>query len=318
MKRKKIILFSLSALLICLIAVMSCVFINSNNKDLVNTNKNLVVQTENSNHIKLSRKKAVNEGNSEATESYAITANLEGNFNETPFLAWDLSWKTTSTLDVNDYISLEVSEDSYTCTVNFIQHFDIQIILTVSAPEYETINPATCTIDCNYKVTQLNSCQMFITESNSYLVDYQLNEYVINYENLSNDNILNDKLLELGVDYLHVGTVGDISYSVNLSLSQELLECFAQNDITPGFTSSVFEDFSNFSIIQILNCFLNNNPNSGLTQIQIECLMQCSNWYNLDVVFSNGQQFTIYAINMNKDNLFSNPSITLSEDSIVF
>lgn len=320
MKRKKIILFSLTALLICLVTVMSCVFINSKDKNLsnTNTNENLIVQTNNSDKIKLVRKKAVNDSGSEGSESVFIAAELNGSNTDYIQLSFDLAWSKNTELGLYDCLRLDVSEDNRSCLITYLNPFDVQVILTVTAVNDDTIKAASCTIDCYTRVTDINDFALEFNEERFIHYQFVNGLYIYDFLDTDSDFILNSSLTGSPVDYECIGSVyKEPIFVKTIHISEELLELFAQNDITPSMTNSFFEDFGGFSLVQIMSCLLNNTPQLSFTNIQMSILKQCTNWFYVTIEV-DGISRRIELVNMPVNDLFYEITLSLSKDSVIF
>lgn len=315
MKKKKIIIFNFVALFICLIAVLSSVFVNSNNKDLSNINDNLIVETKNSQHIKLVRKNSVNDS---GTESAFISAELNGSNTDNIDLAFSLDWTKSTNLELLDCLQLDVSEDNRSCNITFLNPFDVQAILTVSAANDDSISAATCTIDCYTRVTNILDTSLSFdsgTMINSKLVE---GEYQYDFYEKDCDFILNSSFVESCVDYDSIGSIArDPSFVKKIHISNELLELFAQNDISVYMTNSFIEDFGGFSLVGIMTCLLTGMPNGSFTNAQIDILEQCTHWFYVTIEV-DGVSKQIELVNIPVENLFTKTSISLSKDSVIF
>ena len=315
MKKKKIILFSVSALFICLIAVLSCVFMNSNNKDLSNINDNLIVETKNSEHIKLVRKNSVNDS---GTESVFIAAELNGSNTDNIDLAFSLDWTKSTNLELSDCLQLDVSEDQRSCNITFLNAFDVQAVLNVSAVNDDSIIAATCSIDCYTRVTHITDFALEFNEETFIHSQFDNGEYIYDFSEKDSAFILNSRLTAFPVDYTGIGSIArDPSFVKEIHISNELLQLFAQNNISVAMTNSFIEDFGGFSLVKIMICLLTGMPDGSLTNAQIDILEQCTHWFYVTIEV-DGVSMQIELVDIPVENLFTKTSISLSKDSVIF
>lgn len=148
MKKKS--LFLVISLLLVIIAVVVCFNLNKT------TNKNkendlIISDIRNNDHIQLSMQKLSNDISGVTVQATVNPSSVADNT-----LNWTLSWKTTNSNNVNDYVSMQVSADTQSVTLTYIKQFDTQIVLKATS----TLTPgvsAQCSIENKYNSNTIES-----------------------------------------------------------------------------------------------------------------------------------------------------------------
>lgn len=102
----------------------------------------VVADVQNSDMIRLTKMNKISANGS----SLSVVATITPSYATNKTVSWDLAWKETNSVSVNDYVGISVSADTLTCNVSFKKGFDKQIILTCTANSNSSAK-ATCTID---------------------------------------------------------------------------------------------------------------------------------------------------------------------------
>lgn len=124
MKKKSI--FLLVSLLLVFVAVVVCFNLNKTTKN--KENDLIISDIRNNDHIQLSMQKLSNE-----IGGVTVQATVNPSSVVDKRLNWTLSWKTTNSNNVNDYVSMQVSADTQSVTLTYIKQFETQIILKATS-----------------------------------------------------------------------------------------------------------------------------------------------------------------------------------------
>ena len=122
MKKKS--MFLLVSLLLVFVAVVVCFNLNKTTKN--KENDLIISDIRNNDHIQLSMQKLSNDISGVTVQATVNPSSVVDNT-----LNWTLSWKTTNSNNVNDYVSMQVSADTQSVTLTYIKQFETQIILKV-------------------------------------------------------------------------------------------------------------------------------------------------------------------------------------------
>lgn len=320
MKKRKIILFSFSALIICLIAVLSCIFINSSKQSIDELNSGLIYQTESSSIIKLSASTYSQNG----LESIVINADCGDSYlGSGDYLVWEFINSTDS-----NYLSLTVSSDKMSATVQQLKSFDYQIKLKVSS----YLNPnvfAYVYIDCYEKT--INYSGVISTgnglQSNGLVADFTSKSFITD---LYNTIFFLD-------NFKGVKDVGSVSTNTTLQaywyLSPEWIDfCDAMDlgnytefvliESESGSIGSYFEELTslNLSDLEIYKGIYKSMSNSGyfddMTSVHVGFIeFVFVDNYNDEVVSSHREVMDLY---LNFDSDYIIKSITLDQSQLYF
>lgn len=146
--RKKLFVI-VSSICVALACVFTLGFKNEI-KDIFNINSVIVNNDINNDGIKLAK---YNNG----SNSLSVVASIDQQVTNRK-VTWGLSWKTTNSATVTDYVTISNSTDTLTCTITFKKAFTTQIILTCTSQSNTSVK-ATATIDYVGRYTEdLISC----------------------------------------------------------------------------------------------------------------------------------------------------------------
>lgn len=153
-----------------------------------------------------------------------VTASVNPNNVINDKLTWDLSWVTTSSESISDYVTMVVSQDTHSVTLTYKKNFNKQILLKATSVLTSSIS-ATCTIDF-YKRTDDFSLDFAFDNDLGFDLIPTINENQmtidfsdINYVGLSDFHVCDFDLINL----VQLGTVSTTaSKGVKFNLSSEL------------------------------------------------------------------------------------------------
>ena len=106
----------------------------------------IISDIRNNDHIQLSMQKLSNDISGVTVQATVNPSSVADNT-----LNWTLSWKTTNSNNVNDYVSMQVSADTQSVTLTYIKQFDTQIVLKATSNLTPGVS-AQCSIDCYKRV----------------------------------------------------------------------------------------------------------------------------------------------------------------------
>lgn len=107
----------------------------------------VAVQIEDNSLMKLSKKRKISLNG----EHLVITAEVKPSYAFDKSLTWSLTWVDGTNTDINQYVSIIPSSDTFSCEVKNLKAFDKQIILTCS----KGLIKSTCTIDYVSRSTEI-------------------------------------------------------------------------------------------------------------------------------------------------------------------
>ena len=156
--------------------IFSCIFCICYKINNFNINNTSFIVEEN-NKIKLAKI---------GTTTNSVTLNATVNPVGSDTLVWSASFKSGNG-NVNNYITISPSSDSFKCTITFKRAFTTQIILTCSASKKSDVK-ATATIDYvsrNLATTFIDEFESNLIYANSYSIT--LNDFIYNFLNMMID-----------------------------------------------------------------------------------------------------------------------------------
>lgn len=104
-----------------------------------------------------------------AVTALTVSASLTPSNATNQTLTWSLAWKTTSNLEVSDYVTITSSGDTHSCSITVKQGFNIPILLTVKSSNNKT---ASCQLDYLKRIKSYKQDFKLIDQDG-----YQINEY---------------------------------------------------------------------------------------------------------------------------------------------
>lgn len=179
-KNKKIIFLGiLSAILVVGLSLITCMNINNSFKL---DHSDLVVNIQNSEKLKLSKKFVKND-----STSYTITANVTPTEAANKQLVWSLSYTDgTDSSDISSYVNIVVASDTLSATIKYVKVFDKQIILKVTSVANSSVT-ATCTIDCYERISSVDTISLKF--DNFGLPESQNSDYFLSCDDIKEDGV---------------------------------------------------------------------------------------------------------------------------------
>lgn len=279
----------------------------------------LMVTESESNGINLKMQRLSNVATQSVTSGVEVVATVNPDNAVNKELTWTLSWKTSKSDSVANYVTKSVSSDTLTCTLNYVKNFDTQIILTATSVANSSIS-ATCTIDC-YKRTSAyelklaidfdGPCPAFSADENGFI------DYSSGYDSFPTD--LKDVYFDFESDtenIIRVGTI-DSSFSTTryIQLHPDLQTALKSKEITFNSTRIKLVNGTSFNDIFTELCTINSTDNFKLA------LASTSNWFSMSVFLTeNGESTNIGVFKLGGFNYSASEisSINLNKNSIIF
>lgn len=314
MKKKS--LFLVISLLLVIIAVVVCVNLNKTTKN--KENDLIISDIRNNDHIQLSMQKLSNEIGGVTVQATVNPSSVADNR-----LNWTLSWKTTNSNNVNDYVSMQVSADTQSVTLTYIKQFETQIILKATSaltPE----SSAQCSIDCYKRVeySGLSEAKGYIDgETVSLIVDEQ--NKTIDCSEYSFAGMRDDGFSNFTSSYSSKGTINtNITMSMKLVVSEDLKSALTSKSLTLKKTEFICNDSDlyDFTLEDIMGIIVN------LTNDAYIAFSEVNHWFDLVISFENkynsqtieSLSYTYQLIHFDISDGLSVNSINLNQSTIIF
>lgn len=313
MKKKS--MFLLVSLLLVFVAVVVCVNLNKTTKN--KENDLIISDIRNNDHIQLSIQKLSNENGGVTVQATVNPSSVVDNR-----LNWTLSWKTTNSNNVNDYVSIQVSADTQSVTLTYIKQFETQIILkatSVLTPEVS----AQCSIDCYKRVeySGLSEAKGYINgEAVSLTVDEQ--NKTIDCSGYSFAGMRDDGFSNFTSSYLSKGTINtNITMSMKIVVSDDLKSALISKSLTLKQTEFTIQEFcEDYLLFDILGIIVN------LTNDAYTAFSEVNHWFDLIITFENkynsqtieSLSYTYQLIHFDISDGLSVNSINLNQSTIIF
>lgn len=313
MKKKS--MFLLVSLLLVFVAVVVCVNLNKTTKN--KENDLIISDIRNNDHIQLSIQKLSNENGGVTVQATVNPSSVADNR-----LNWTLSWKTTNSNNVNDYVSIQVSADTQSVTLTYIKQFETQIILkatSVLTPEVS----AQCSIDCYKRVeySGLSEAKGYINgEAVSLTVDEQ--NKTIDCSGYSFAGMRDDGFSNFTSSYLSKGTINtNITMSMKIVVSDDLKSVLTSKSLTLKQTEFTIQEFcEDYLLFDILGIIVN------LTNDAYTAFSEVNHWFDLIIIFENkynsqtieSLSYTYQLIHFDISDGLSVNSINLNQSTIIF
>lgn len=314
MKKKS--LFLVISLLLVIIAVVVCFNLN---KTIKNKENDLIISDiRNNDHIQLSMQKLSNEIGGVTVQATVNPSSVADNT-----LNWTLSWKTTNSNNVNDYVSMQVSADTQFVTLTYIKQFETQIILKATSALTPGVS-AQCSIDCYKRVeySGLSEAKGYINgEAVSLTVDEQ--NKTIDCSGYSFAGMRDDGFSNFTSSYSSKGTINTtITMSMKLVLSEDLKSALTSKSLTLKQTEFICNDSDlyDFTLIDIMGIIVN------LTNDAYTAFSEVNHWFDLIITFENkynsqtveSLSYTYQLIHFDISDGLSVNSINLNQSTIIF
>lgn len=313
MKKKS--MFLLVSSLLVFVAVVVCVNLTKTTKN--KENDLIISNIKNNDHIQLSMQKLSNDISGVTVQATVNPSSVADNT-----LNWTLSWKTTNSNNVNDYVSMQVSADTQSVTLTYIKQFDTQIVLKATS----TLTPgvsAQCSIDCYKRVeySGLSEAKGYIDgETVSLTVDEQ--NKTIDCSGYSFAGMRDDGFSNFTSSYSSKGTINtNITMSMKIVVSEDLKSALTSKSLTLKQTEFTIQEFrEDYSLIDILGIIVN------LTNDAYTAFGEVNNWFDLMITFENkynsntieSLSYTYQLINFDISDGLSVNSINLNKSTIIF
>lgn len=313
MKKKS--MFLLVSLLLVFVAVVVCFNLNKTTKN--KENDLIISDIRNNDHIQLSMQKLSNEIGGVTVQATVNPSSVADNR-----LNWILSWKTTNSNNVNDYVSMQVSADTQSVTLTYIKQFETQIILkatSVLTPEVS----AQCSIDCYKRVeySGLSEAKGYIDgEEISLVVDEQ--NKTIDCSGYSFAGMRDDGFSNFKSSYLSKGTINtNITMSMKIVVSDDLKSALTSKSLTLKQTEFTIQEFcEDYLLFDILGIIVN------LTNDAYTAFSELNHWFDLVISFENkynsqtieSLSYTYQLIHFDISDGLSVNSINLNQSTIIF
>lgn len=313
MKKKS--MFLLVSLLLVFVAVVVCVNLNKTTKN--KENDLIISDIRNNDHIQLSMQKLSNDISGVTVQATVNPSSVADNR-----LNWTLSWKTTNSNNVNDYVSMQVSADTQSVTLTYIKQFETQIVLKATSVLSPGVS-AQCSIDCYKRVeySGLSETKGYINgEAVSLTVDEQ--NKTIDCSGYSFAGMRDDGFNNFGSSYSSKGTINTtITMSMKLVVSEDLKSALTSKSLTLKQTEFTIQEFcEDYALFDILGIIVN------LTNDAYTAFSEVNHWFDLVITFENKYNsqtiesltYTYQLINFDISDGLSVNSINLNQSTIIF
>lgn len=313
MKKKS--MFLLVSLLLVFVAVVVCVNLNKTTKN--KENDLIISDIKNNDHIQLSMQKLSNEISGVTVQATVNPSSVADNR-----LNWTLSWKTTNSNNINDYVSMQVSADTQSVTLTYIKQFETQIILKATSALTPEVS-AQCSIDCYKRVeySGLSEVKGYINgEAVSLTVDEQ--NKTIDCSGYSFAGMRDDGFSNFTSSYLSKGTINtNITMSMKIVVSDDLKSALTSKSLTLKQTEFTIKEFcEDYLLFDILGIIVN------LTNDAYTAFSEVNHWFDLIITFENkynsqtieSLSYTYQLIHFDISDGLSVNSINLNQSTIIF
>ena len=313
MKKKS--MFLLVSLLLVFVAVVVCFNLNKTTKN--KENDLIISDIKNNDHIQLSMQKLSNEISGVTVQATVNPSSVADNR-----LNWTLSWKTTNSNNVNDYVSMQVSADTQSVTLTYIKQFETQIILKATSALTPEVS-AQCSIDCYKRVeySGLSEVKGYINgEAVSLTVDEQ--NKTIDCSGYSFAGMRDDGFSNFTSSYLSKGTINtNITMSMKIVVSDDLKSALTSKSLTLKQTEFTIKEFcEDYLLFDILGIIVN------LTNDAYTAFSEVNHWFDLIITFENkynsqtieSLSYTYQLIHFDISDGLSVNSINLNQSTIIF
>lgn len=313
MKKKS--MFLLVSLLLVFVAVVVCFNLNKTTKN--KENDLIISDIRNNDHIQLSMQKLSNEISGVTVQATVNPSSVADNR-----LNWTLSWKTTNSNNVNDYVSMQVSADTQSVTLTYIKQFETQIILKATSALTPEVS-AQCSIDCYKRVeySGLSEAKGYIDgEAVSLTVDEQ--NKTIDCSGYSFAGMRDDGFNNFASSYLSKGTINtNITMSMKIVVSEDLKSALTLKSLTLKQTEFTIQEFcEDYLLFDILGIIVN------LTNDAYVAFSEVDHWFDLVISFENkynsqtieSLSYTYQLIHFDISDGLSVNSINLNQSTIIF
>lgn len=308
-------MFLLVILLLVFVAVVVCFNLNKTTKN--KENDLIISDIRNNDHIQLSMQKLSNEIGGVTVQATVNPSSVADNT-----LNWTLSWKTTNSNNVNDYVSMQVSADTQSVTLTYIKQFETQIVLKATSVLSPGVS-AQCSIDCYKRVEYFgfSEAKGYIDgEEISLVVDEQ--NKTIDCSGYSFAGMRDDGFSNFTSSYLSKGTINtNITMSMKIVVSDDLKSALTSKSLTLKQTEFTIKEFcEDYLLFDILGIIVN------LTNDAYTAFSEVNHWFDLIITFENkynsqtieSLSYTYQLIHFDISDGLSVNSINLNQSTIIF
>ena len=288
-------------------------------KNIETTPSDLVVNTVNTNDtIQLTKRR--NAINANGNEEVTLIATVDS-----PQSDVEVMWKKTIVGSMGQdngdrFLAMTISEDSLSATIEFLQPFGNQILVT--AYILDPLNPeepvaASCTFDC-YRRSEIDNVGLLVLGEEYGDSDTSTGSFTFNY---SYDDVCQDEYVKItNLDSNGVGTISSsVDYKYYLSLSSEFVDLLMENNI--GCNNGTSEVSQEFSLLQHLDTMIYAEAEEWYKYVgDVECafeLVIVANTLNEsnETIYSSTYKFSFVALNFDD---YYTESLSLNHENYIF
>lgn len=257
-----------------------------------------------------------------------VTASVNPNNVINDKLTWDLSWATTSSDAISDYVTMVVSQDTHSVTLTYKKNFNRQILLKATSVLTSSIS-ATCTIDCYKRTTNFSLDFAFDSTSGDDLIpDINESQKTIDFSGMTYTGLSEFSICDFDLmSPVQSGTVNVTNKkSVKFSLSSELKTKLTSAGITfkQEYAEADLTNYQGMSIDTLLNKLI--TITSANREQVYKILGTVNHWFDMtcEIKDMNGttevNSFTkVYKMQgFNISDGLAVTSVTLNKTNIVF
>lgn len=319
MKRKITIASLIGAIAILCIACVG-VFTNTQKEYEDIDPNNILVESTNTTGISLTsrtRKMAMSDGMQTTT---TITATVGPEVAADKTLIWSIAWSSESSETLSDYVTMTVSEDTFSVTLTYIKQFSTQIKVTATSNLTTSVS-AECLIDC-YERTE----NVYI---NGNVAAGYFTVGGVSYSDIFVDN----KAFTFNIDAKKSGTIDtttNYTYT-NLALSTELDNALKAAGFTIAGSNDNYANDGSVTYLSLIEGWIGQSY-SSLSSSQRAALVQALNsvdvWYTLygiatDCIPGTSTavgtcNLTLYVRGFDLSDGLAITSVTLDKSQIIF
>lgn len=261
---KKVGLMSLG--IITCVGVATCV----THAKKIDEGNSLIVTTNNSSDsiLKINqRKNIIDNGNNSITLEAELVSNTVAELEWTSLLSGSMGQD-----DGKRFISMEVSDNTMSCTITLIDLFDSSIIVRASVKDRPTVS-ASCTLDC-YKRFEFYGASIELFGDDNAAWRNGDKSYGYNYSATYNDTQSGGEYINLEAYTSSKGTVdADVNIKYHLRLSEAFIEKLNDNNVS--VKNANFEINNGDSLLQALNQMIDADPSAYYGYFKyVECPLE--------------------------------------------
>lgn len=239
-------------------------------------------------------------------------------------LIWTIEWATESSMKVSDYVRMTVSQDTLSATLQYLNGFETQIIVTATSHSTPTVS-AQCTVDCYKRTSEVNYFELIFY--NGYY-EIKANNGVLDCTALTYNDVLDINVEEVNISSVQTGTVnGNYTqkYKYTIDATAELGNILDSMQLTMGPLQPVSVDFNDYVYIHSL--FETITGRDGLLE-NVDFLVELSkinDWFVLTVIVEDyynneliGTYEKTYHMKFDISDSMNVEEVTLNNNQIIF